>query len=190
MTKFGNYKYQGSQVRLLAVFSRYAAAILCHFLLQNEEHLTCTLRGGYIGASLVSEEQSAVIRTGVDVARWIRARAMTTVVRKGHGSAKGTGYRRCFLAEHRVQQRIPRNIWAESWQAVFTVTVSCKRKLIDINLHVPIITRAINQAKLFIFFVLGESSVTLMLRMMRDECVRKSDEGYSKVISNISVKDI
>jgi len=137
LSDLGNYRYNSSsQVCLLAVFSPYAAAILCNFPLQNEGHLTCTLRGGYIGAGLVPEEESAVVRTGVDVARWIRARAVTTVIRKGHGSAKGAGYRGCFLAEHGVQQRIPRNIRAERRQRVSTVTVSCKRKLIDINSHV------------------------------------------------------
>jgi len=125
------------------MFSRYATATLCNFLLQNEKHLTCTLRSGYIGTGLVPEEKSAIICTGIDIARWIRACAMTTVIRKGHGSAKRAGYRGCFLAEHGVQQRIPRNIRAERRQGVSTVTVSCKKKLIDVNSHVPIITTCV-----------------------------------------------
>lgn len=66
------------------------------------EYLTCALRSGYVGASLIFEEKSAVIRTGVDVARWIRARAVATVVRKGHGTTKRARNGGCLLAEHGV----------------------------------------------------------------------------------------
>lgn len=99
----------------------------------NEKYLTCALRGGYVRTSLVFEEESAVVRTGVDVARWIRARAMATVVGKGHGAAERARYGGCLLAEHRIQQRIPRNIRAERRQRVPTVAKSCKRKLIEIK---------------------------------------------------------
>jgi len=102
-------------------------------LFVNEEYLTCALRSGYVGAGLVFEEESAVIRTGVDVARWIRARAVAAIVGKGHGAAKRARYGRCLLAEHGVQQCIPRDIRAERRQCVLTVAKSCKRKLIEIK---------------------------------------------------------
>jgi hypothetical protein len=164
------------------MFSRYATATLCNFLLQNEKHLTCTLRSGYIGTGLVPEEKSAIICTGIDIARWIRACAMTTVIRKGHGSAKRAGYRGCFLAEHGVQQRIPRNIRAERRQGVSTVTVSCKKKLIDVNSHVPIITTCVIIIN-YTLFLYQESHA-----LWRWSCewypvnVRKSDNRYWKVI--------
>lgn len=90
--------------------------------------LTCALGGGHIGTGLVLEEQSAVVRAGVDVARWIRARAVTTIIREGHRPAKRTSHGRRLLAEHRVQQRIARNVRAEGRQSVLIVAVGCKRR--------------------------------------------------------------
>lgn len=66
-------------------------------------HLTCALRGGYVRTGLVLEEESAVVRAGVDVARRIRARTVAPIVREGHRSTKGARHGRCLLAEHGVQ---------------------------------------------------------------------------------------
>lgn len=95
--------------------------------------LTCALRGGHVGAGLILEEEPAVVRAGVDVARRIRARAVAAVVRESHGSAKGARHGGRLLAEHGEQQRVPRNERAEGRQGVSAVAKSCKRKLIEIK---------------------------------------------------------
>lgn len=95
--------------------------------------LTCALRGGHVRAGLVFEEESAVVRTCVDVARRIRARTVASIVLEGHGSAKGARYGGCLLAEHGIQQRIPRDIRAERRQGGPAVAIGCDRKLIEIK---------------------------------------------------------
>lgn len=95
--------------------------------------LTCALRGGYVWTGLVLEEEPAVVRAGVDVARRVRARTVASIVREGHGAAKGAGYGRRLLAEHGVQQRIPRDVGAERRQGVSAVAKGCNGKLIGVN---------------------------------------------------------
>lgn len=102
----------------------------------NKRELTCALGSRYVGARLVSEQQSAIIGAGVDIADWHRAGPVTTVVRERHGSTKRAGHGYRLLPEHRIEQGISCDVRAQRWQGVSAVAVSCNdRWKLKINLR-------------------------------------------------------